>query len=276
MNDFERIVYALDGLTMTKPEFYGLYHVLWLCATILTCTLVFAFAKNVSARAVDITLVVWGAALILLEVVKQVLCSFHSDGETVKWFYEWHAFPLQFCSTPLFVALPAGLLKKGRIKNALLSFLAAFAIIGGIAAMVYPANMFSQSVFINVHTMLWHSSMVTVCFMLLATKTVVPDKRTFLGGFTVFIAFVAVALVLNAAIGGHMGIRGFNLFYISAYEVVNVPIVRLAYEKLPYPLIPILYVILLSLAAVLILMITYAADKRAAKKNEERVGDAQA
>ena len=33
-------------------------------------------------------------------------------------YYQWHAFPFQFCSVPMFVAFIAPLLKDGKVKRA--------------------------------------------------------------------------------------------------------------------------------------------------------------
>lgn len=261
MNPFEKIVNAVAGLTMAKPPFYGWYHTFWISVTIAACILIFNLRKQITERAVNVTLIAWASVLIFLEICKQIVVSFHYDGETVIWSYNWASFPFQFCSCPLFVALPAGILKKGKIKRLLISFIGAFAIIGGGFAMLVPANMFSNSVFLNVHTMVWHSSMVCVCFLLLATRTVTPSWRSLLDGLVVFINLVFIALLLNVLIGGHMGIKGFNLFYISPYEAFDVPLIQFAYAHLPYPVYLLLYISLFTLAATLVLLIAHGGHK---------------
>lgn len=253
---------------MDKPAFYGWYHILWLCATVIACALIFAFRKRISQKAVDVTLIVWGSIMIFLELCKQIIVCFHAVGDAAVWSYEWSSFPFQFCSCPLFVALPAGLWKKGKIKDMLLSFLAAFAIIGGGVAMLCPAGMFTSSVFLNLHTMIWHSSMVAVCFTLLATRTVVPTKRSLIYGSCVFITLVIIALILNICIGGHMGVQGFNLFYISPYEAFEVPIVQFAYAHLPYPVYLILYIVLFTLCAALVLSAAHGVHRLLQKRNK--------
>lgn len=260
MNAFERAIKSIADWTIKTPTFYGWFHILWLCVTAAACTLIFVFRRKISPKAVRITLIVWGALLILLEVIKQLTVSFHCDGESVFWSYPWWAFPFQLCSSPLYVALPAGLLKKGKIKDALQTFLATYALFGGLVAMLYPANMFTPSGFLSFHTMLWHSSMVSICFMLLATRTVKYGLRSMLGAFIVFCALAAVAIILNIVMHECAYSPGFNLFYISPYEAVNVPLVIYAYEHLPYAVYLLIYLSGFSVIAYLILLLSRAAN----------------
>lgn len=271
MNWFEKAVKVLYDWRMPKPPFYGWYHLLWLAIMVIACALVIIFRRKISKKAVRITLIVWGSAIIFLEIIKQVLVSFHIVHGSVVWAYAWASFPFQFCSSPLYVALPAGILKKGKVKEALQSFIALFAIIGGFAAMVYPANMFSHLTFINLHTMVWHVSMVTVSVMLLATRTVKFEFFSLLKGFVVFIILTVVALILNAILGKSTGI---NLFYISPYFAFNVPIVTWCYEHLSYPVYFFVYIIAFTLAAAAVLFGAMAGEKleeRISQKRQERI-----
>ncbi|MDE7330135.1 MAG: YwaF family protein, partial [Clostridia bacterium] len=215
MNDFEKVINFIASRKTDTPTLYGWFHLTWLAVTFIACTVVFVMRKKITRTQVDLTLVVWGGALILLEVLKQLVVSFKNvDGEAV-WQYAWWAFPFQFCSTPLYLALPAGFLRKGAIKDALYSFLASYAFMGGFVALVYPANMFTSSAFISAHTMLWHSSMVVILFMLLASGTVKPCKSAFLRATAVFVILTSLAIILNVIIGECAGAKGVNIFFIS-------------------------------------------------------------
>lgn len=263
MNWFEKAIKVLFDWRMPKPRFYGWFHIIWLLIMVVACTLVIIFRRKISQKSVRITLIVWGAAMILLEIIKQVLLSFHIANGAAVWNYVWAVFPFQFCSCPLYVALPAGILKRGKIKDALQSFIALFAIVGGFAAMICPANMFSQFIFINLHTMIWHASMVTVSVMLLATRTVQFKFFSILKGFIIFIILVAAALILNIALKD----TGINLFYISPYTAFKIPLVEWFYKYLPYPVYLIFYVTAFTLAATAVLLLAMGCAKL-----EERVG----
>ena len=66
-------------------------------------------------------MLLFASVLLLFEVYKQLNFSY-----TNHWHYRWYAFPLQFCSTPMYVALLAGLIKPGKVQNALYAYLATF------------------------------------------------------------------------------------------------------------------------------------------------------
>ena len=112
MNAIEIFIKSIADWTVDVPTFYGWFHLVWLGITAVSCAVVFAMHGKISQKAVDITLIVWGTVLILLEIIKQLLCSFHYDGQTVTWSYGWWVFPFQFCSCPLYLALPAGIIRK--------------------------------------------------------------------------------------------------------------------------------------------------------------------
>lgn len=258
MNIFERFLNSVKNCKMPAPPFYGWFHILWLCVMVAVCVLLCVFRNRISQKAVRITLIVWGALIIASEVLKQLVYSFNIiDGQAV-WKYEWWVFPYQFCSTPLYVALPAGILKKGRIKDALQSFIALFAIIGGAVAMFCPLGMFTDLVVINLHTMLWHTSMVAVAVMLLATHTVKLNFYSLLKGFIVFIILTVIAVLLNVILGKQ---TGFNLFYISPYQEKTDAIYSKLRYLAPYPVFLIGYIALFAGAAALVLLISILGEK---------------
>lgn len=262
MNAFDKFIKAIADWRMDPPELYGWYHITWLLITAIACVLVVVYRHKISERGVNITLIVWGALLIVSEVLKQLMCSFRFNGETVVWKYDWNVFPFQFCSAPLYFALPAGLFKKGKVKNFLMSFLADFAMVGGIAAMVYPANMFSGSGYLTVHTMLWHSSMIVICLMLWTTESVKADYSTLLNGFALFFAMTLTALAMNIIVGELTEITDFNMFFISPYQAVPVPIVEYIYAHAPYFVYFLLYLAVITFAAYLIILIAKTAKNR--------------
>ena len=249
MNAFEKIVYGLYKWKMKEPQMYGWFHILWIVILVAACTLICVFRKKISPKAIDITLIVWGVVLIIIEAIKLVLYTFHYDNGTVTWEFDWGRFPFQFCSTPLYVALPAGIIKKGKIKNALLCFLATFSLFAGLISMLFPSGMFADFVFISLHTMLWHGSMVAVGVMLYVTKTVTTSYFTLLKGFIIFVIFVLVALILNLCLGHH---QYFNMFYISPYEITPLEVFNIIQQKVPYVIFLFLYVLAFSVASAIV------------------------
>jgi len=272
MNAFETAIKFFAELSIETPTLYGWFHMCWLAITALSCTLVFCMRKRITQKQVDVTLIVWGTALVFIEILKQLVVSFRFVNDRVEWSYAWWAFPFQFCSMPLYLAIPAGALRQGKTKDALNSFLSSYALLGGAIAMIYPANMFTTSAFISIHTMLWHSSMVTVCFMLLASKTVKPSVKALLRAGIVFIIVTAIAVALNVIIGECTGVKDVNLFFISPYEAWKVPIIKLVYDAVPYPVYLLLFIIAMTAAAALILGAAHGFNKLAERVRERNEG----
>ena len=253
MNVFEKAIYFLAERRIDMPTLYGWFHLAWLGITLFACALIFALRHKITQRQTDITLIVWGVCLILLEILKQFVVSFGCVDGKAEWNYAWWAFPFQFCSMPLYLAIPAGALPDGKVKGALKAFLASYALLGGAAAMIYPANMFTTTAFISVHTMLWHSSMVAVCFMLLATRAVKPSFKSMAGAVILFLVLTLIALILNIAIGEGVGVKDVHLFFISPYEAWKVPVISTVYNAVPYPVFLMLFIIAMTAAAAMIM-----------------------
>ena len=76
MNDFEKVINFIASRKTDTPTLYGWFHLTWLAVTFIACTVVFVMRKKITRTQVDLTLVVWGGALILLEVLKQLVVSF--------------------------------------------------------------------------------------------------------------------------------------------------------------------------------------------------------
>lgn len=110
---FWQAVLAFLDTPMQTPEPYGWFHLVWFALSVLAIIPLVRYAKNPQK-------VIWftAVAVVLLEVYKQINYSF-SYAEGISFDYQWYAFPFQFCSTPMYVGLLAGLVLlavKGVLK----------------------------------------------------------------------------------------------------------------------------------------------------------------
>lgn len=265
MNFYEKFISLLADWQMNIPRVYGLFHCIWLLIMVLVCILIFIFRKKISLKAVNISLIVWGCVLIFLEVFKLSLLSFKETETGYYWSFAWGSFPFQFCSNPLYLGILAGSLKKGKVKDSLFSFIALYDFVAGLATILFPSELLStNSVFINNHTMLWHTSMVTIAFLLLATKSFNFNLKSMLHAFSVFIILVTIALIINIIANEFTNLAGqssFNMFYISPYYVTTLFVFNLIYPRVPYFVFLFLYLFVFSLGAFLVLMSAKLLDK---------------
>lgn len=242
---------------MTEPASYGAFHlfffVLSIVAGVFLCLIVKDHKKH-APRIVFATAVI----VAVLEVYKMINFGFsYEDG--ISYSFPWGSFPFQFCSTPMYVGLLVGLFRKGRIHDALCAYLATYAIFAGLCVMIYPNDVFIETVGINIQTMICHGSMLTIGIYLLGSGYVKAHNRTILKAIPVFAAMVAVAMGLNewAYRSGLLEEHFFNMFYFSPYADPHLPVYSDVQNALGVanPLSFIVYVAAFTLAAYLMLLI---------------------
>ena len=256
------IIEILDA-EMAQPGLYGWFHNLWLiltaAATILLCKLCKGTPKQVCTVVFSVAL-----AVIILEVYKQINYTFTVDDKgSIQADYQWYAFPFQFCSTPMYVGLLAGILRKGRIHRGLCAYLATYAIFAGAAVMFYPGDVFVKTIGINIQTMICHGSMITVGIYLLYTGYVKIEHKTILKAMPVFAVTVGMAAVMNelANVAGILKTATFNMFFISPYCESTLPVYGAVHQAVAFPLNLIIYILGFTAAAYVILLLAMAVRK---------------
>ena len=237
-----------------------------LCAIALF--LMCRFFKDADERTVNKILLVFSVCCLAFEVYKQVIFSFDYNGGDVSWDYQWYAFPFQFCSMPMYTALLAVILKKGRVHDALLVFLACYGTLAGILVMAMPGDVFTPALMIDVQTMFHHGSQLVVGLYLLLCKKIKLNFRAILGGALVFIGVLSIALLLDIVFykTGIIGDETFNMFFISPYFDSTLPVYKDLYQKLPYPVFFALYAVPFVAASSLMFAVRALFDKALTKK----------
>jgi len=253
--------------TMPEPLLYGWFHLIWFTLMVTACVLVFIFRKRISTKTVNRTLLITGIILIILEITKQIIYSFHFDANGNVYFsYQPYIFPFQFCSTPMYLMVLAGILRQGKVYDALVSYLATFALIGGLVVMFYPGDVFVETIFINFQTMIWHSSMVVIAFLLFFTRQVALNYWSLLKAGIVFVCMLSIALCLNIAAHFIVPDKTFNMFFIGPFYPCTLALLSIVYQIVPWIVFILLYVILFTLAAGIVLSIAILCDRLSKKR----------
>ena len=229
---FEQFLAFLDG-QMTAPTGYSWFHLLCAALVIAFCFLILYKAHNISDKAFRLTLGITAGVLLTLELYKQLNYSY--DYADDRWGYQWYAFPFQFCSTPMYVMLAAALVSNEKVKRSLYSFLATYALFAGIAVMIYPNDVFTETIGINIQTMVHHGMMVVMGVFMYASGRVQLSHKTILYALPTFITLISIALTANI-LYGEFGDpeQTFNMFFISPYYPCTLPVLSLLYGKIPY------------------------------------------
>ncbi len=267
MGFFQSILRLLDA-KMEAPGLYGWFHLLFFALSIALAIVFYKLHKN-GDPAKTAHRVIFGTAIVvtILEVYKQINYGFSYENG-ISFDYAWYAFPFQFCSTPMYIGLLAGIFRKGKLHDALAAYLATYAMFAGLCVMFYPGDVFVSTIGINIQTMICHGSMVTVGIYLLATGYVKLEHKTILKAIPVFAVCVGIAMVMNeiAFLTDLTKTDYFNMFYISGHCDPHLPVYSLVQPLLPYALEIVVYIAGFSLAAYLILLIAMGIKKLAKKK----------
>ena len=110
------------------PGMFSWFHLLWLAIMGIACVVMgLTVARKHSPKADRITVSVFSVILIGCEVFKQLFWYAFYD------YYRFEIFPFQFCSTPMYVGFLVGIIRKGKLHNALCAYLATYAIFAGAA-----------------------------------------------------------------------------------------------------------------------------------------------
>jgi len=270
MEFWSQVLRFLDS-EMTKPEPYGWFHLLFFALSIIAGILLCVFfGKGTEKQTRNILLIV-SVSVIALEIYKQINYGFSYENG-ITWDYEWYSFPFQFCSTPMYVGLLAGLTKKGKLHDCLCAYLATFSVFAGLCVMFYPTTVFISTIGINIQTMICHGSMISIGIYLLYTGYVKSEHKTILKALPVFCICVGLAVIMNEIVHyvGLLEHETFNMFFVSPYCEPSLPVYSLVQQNVAYPWCLIIYVFGFSAASYVILLVSMSVRgivKRVKTKN---------
>ena len=254
--------------SMTEPTSFGWFHLLSILLLIIATIFLCKKFKNPDKKTINKILLIFSLVSIGLEIYKQFNYTFSYDGITITADYQWYAFPFQFCSTPMYIALLAVIVKCEKFHNSLCAYLATFSTFAGICVFAYPEQVFISTIGINIQTMICHGGMIAVGVWLLYSGYVKLQHKTILPACIIFAVMVAMASIMNevANFTGLLERESFNMFYISPHCDPSLPVYSLVQEAVPFPISLIIYIIAFTLAAYLILLIAMACAKIFGKK----------
>ncbi|TVP85775.1 MAG: hypothetical protein EA375_03350 [Acholeplasmataceae bacterium] len=262
-----RLMASLNG-QMNRPVPYQGFaeswlHYLALVLVVLATVVAVTRLKRDDDRAIRHFVLGVALVMIVFEIYKQLNFSY-----TNNWNYRWYAFPFQFCSTPMYVALLAGLLTKGKVQDALYAFLATFGLFAGVAVMIHPNDVFVTTTGINIQTMVHHGAMAVMGIALLA-KRVRLEHRVILGATVVFAITLIMAMGLNTWHNTFIQEGTFNMFFINPLYGTHLPILSIIYDLVPYPAFLFIYTVGFGLVAYLMLLIGMGVSKIMVKRPAE-------
>ena len=255
---------------METPSLYGWFHLICFALSLAAAVLLCRSHRRSAHSPARVQRVVFYTALLTLalEIYKQAVYHLSYTAEAgLQLNVQWYIFPWQFCSTPMYAGLLTGIFKKGRVHDALCAYLATYAVFAGLCVMLYPGDVFTDVIGVNIQTMICHGSMLPLGIYLYYTGHVRLEHRAVLRALPVFGAFVAMAMLLNEiahASGLLAAGHTFNMFFISPYCEPSLAVYSTVQALAPYPFCLIIYVLAFTLAAYLVLLAAMGMGKVAA------------
>lgn len=243
---------------MVEPTLYGWYHLLCWGIVITVSIIVIFFRRKISVRFVNNFLLFMGIAFLLFEIYKIIIMTYDDNGLTE---FMWYIFPFQFCSTPMYLSIIAGSIRKGKVYDYLISYLATYSLFAGLAVMALPTTVFISIIGVNIQTMFVHGGMVIIGILLWVTNTARTVWKTLLKGSVIFAIVVLIAMVLNV-IWYFFGIDAtFNMFYISPWGECNMPILDVIQANAPYVVFLLSYFLGFALCSGIVLAVVIFINK---------------
>ena len=255
MHVLGKLLNILDA-QMETPVMYGVFHLFFFALSIVAGVWLCRRYPKAQEDQTRRIILIASIMTLVLEAYKQINYTFSYDGTAIQADFLWYAFPFQFCSTPMYVGLLAAL-TKGRVHTACCAYLATFSTFAGLCVMFYPAQVFIDTIGINIQTMLCHGSMIAVGIYLLMTGYVKAEYKTVLHAVPVFAVCIGLAMILNE-IAYQTGLterETFNMFYISPHCDPSLPVYSSVQKAIAYPWCLAVYLLVFTAAAYLVLLL---------------------
>lgn len=264
MNLFEKFLYFLQG-KMEEPVAFGWFHILWIISVIISVIILYNKKNSHNEKQLKLILGIYGIIALTLELLKQLIWSFNYDPITlnVTWDYQWYSFPFQLCTTPIFISIISLFMKKGRIRDSLLSYMAYITILGSISTIIIPDSCFVSDILVNIHTMWLHLGSFVVSVYLLMSGEVKINIKSLKSAAGIFLIFVSIAEFLNIFVYNIGVLNGevFNMFYISPYFTSTLPVFDIIQENVPYLVYLLIYICALIIGSFIIYGVSFIIKK---------------
>lgn len=273
-------IFNFANTEVTPPVTFGTFHIVCiLTAAFITIAMCIAF-MNCSDRALRrICGSVW-VILLIFEIYKQLIYGFSLSDGVFVWDYAWYIFPFQFCSSPLYILPFIAFAKNEKLRECCVAYMMTFSLFAGVAVFCYPNDVFTVTAGVNLQTMVHHGSQIIMGVFLGVRYRQKLNARFFLGGASVFVAMVMIAMALNVAAYHMFDIFGidetFNMFFISPYFTCTLPLLSIIWDLIPYGAFVCVYFFGFILCALLVYGLFYALTHRSKNQWTSRSAKRQA
>lgn len=249
------ILKFLEG-TMTPPTNWSWFHIMFFIIVAAAAACLCIFFRDCKEKTYKRILLGAWITILAFEIYKQIVFTFTpmEDG-SIEASYSWYAFPFQLCSTPLYVLPIAIFCKNEKVRDIANGFLSYFGFFGGLAVMIFPGDVFTSMIGINIQTMVHHGTQVVIGLFIAIWNRKKICNLYYLKSLIGYGACLCTACILNETLGlwcrnhGH----SFNMFYISHAGTNTMPILSSIQPKVH----PIVFFLIYALGFVVVGYVMY-------------------
>lgn len=149
---------GLTAWSMETPKPYGAFHLTVLLVGLGLSVWAAWRLRRIGEQKSRMLLFGIGVFLAVCEVYKQLFYAVYLYNGT----YPWWIFPFQLCSVPMYLCLIAPLLRPGRVRQGMYSFMMIYNLLGGFMALMEPSGLVHPYWTLTLHAFLWHIAIVFV------------------------------------------------------------------------------------------------------------------
>ena len=263
----EQVIHFLQK-QMEKPAIFSWFHLFAFISIAAVTFLLSFFFHDAKEKTYKRILFIFWISLLVLEVIKQILRSFHY-GSPSYWEFSSGDFPFHICSM-LYYLIPIILFvnkeKHPKIIDAIVGYLSFVSLFSGLAVCIYTDMVMSSLMFTNVQSLVHHGSQVALgVFIFVWNRKDVTIKTTY-RSLIAFGITAVIAIIINVIIHPLY----INMFFINPLRLTNLPIFYIIQEKAGFFVYLIVYLIGIVLITYLIYFIEISIYKLTLKRKEKK------
>ena len=152
--------------------------------------------------------------LIITEIYKICFYTYVINEPVPVGQFKWWVFPFQLCSVPMYFCLLGAFLPEGRIRRALLDFMAIFNLMSGAVAFTEPSGLIHPYWTLTLHAFIWHMLLVFIGLMIGFSPEMKWERRTYARAVIVFLCLAALAFCINLTFWNASN-GDINMFYVG-------------------------------------------------------------
>ncbi len=227
----------LTHFEMIKPMPYGTFHLSFLFLSILVLIIFCRRFKPKNERQNNRILFFIGVFLLVLEIYKQFYFTYTIGGGH----YVWAVFPFQPCSIPMYLCIILPFIKNRNIKRSFYNYIYLYGTLGGIVVFLFPNNVLTTHLSMNLHTLFWHFTLIFLGVFLYKTDMI--DIRSGYGRPTLlYLCFAVIALFINILV--HKFLNQFISMFFIGPKIENIFFISDLHHLLGWPMASFITVIL--------------------------------